>query len=355
VSVANPPQSSIAGRAKAISDPVIGVDVGGTKISIGVMRAGVLSEQVLLQTECSDQGALIDQLVKAVKDTAGKTEGETVAVGIGIPSVIEFATGRVRSSVNIPLRDVPLRDVLQEGLGGLPVYVDNDATCAALAEAHDEQGNLDIGDLVMFTVGTGVGGGIIIDGRVYRGVSGGAGELGHMIIAADMDFQAYPPDARFPRPGSLAALASGRALDHLANALATEHPASQLGRAAASGVHITGVQAVSAAQDGDPQAIAALEVIGQRLGIGIANVINIFDPEVVAIGGGVSKAAELLLGPAREIAQRFVLPGVGTSTEIRLARSGSDAGVRGAALLAAQELMREPSNDTADARSSQTR
>jgi glucokinase len=311
---------------------VIGVDVGGTKISVAPLGAPA----VVTPTDCEGAAELIDQIVDQVRLAADGRLPD--AVGVGIPSVIEFATGRVRSSVNIPLHDIALREELGRRLGTL-VFVDNDATLAALAEAHDEDGRLTARNLVMLTLGTGVGGGIVVDGRVYRGATGAAGELGHTMIAADpdRDYQTDPPaDAGFfPRPGSFEALAAGHVLDQLARESAAEHPDSALGRL---GFPVSGPDAVAAADDGDPDAIEILARLGRRLGIGIANVINTFDPDVVAIGGGVSAAGELLLGPAREAARAFVLPGVGTQTEIRIARAGPDAGVRGAALLARGEL-----------------
>jgi glucokinase len=322
-----------------MSRDYIGVDVGGTKVSLSVMRDGTFSQPRLTATERSEGERLIAQLTQLISGEAASSGRDVAAVGLGIPSVIEFETGRVRSSVNVPLRDVPLREVLRERLG-LPVYVDNDGTCAALAEAHDEHGRLDVRDLVMLTVGTGVGGGIVIDGRIYRGATGAAGEIGHMIVGLRLD-DGVPEPTDFPQRGSLEALAAGRALDQLAAQAAAAHPDSALGRAAAGGEAVAGPDAVKAAQEGDRRAIDAIAELGARLGVGIANAINIFDPEVVAIGGGVSAAGDLLLGPARDTARRFILPGVGTRTEIRLARSGPQAGVRGAALLAAQELERE--------------
>src|SRR5207302_3250089 len=129
---------------------------------------------------------------------------DLAAVGIGVPSVVEFATGRVVSSVNIPLTDVPLRQVLGERLG-VPVFVDNDATVAALAEAHDSELRLVARNLVMLTVGTGVGGGIVLGGRIYRGATGGAGEFGHTIVGLPLgdDARVPAPSKRFPQPISL--------------------------------------------------------------------------------------------------------------------------------------------------------
>lgn len=295
-------------------DRLIGVDVGGTKVSVAVLSGGELSEPTLEPTQLDSAEKLLDQLVAAVQRAAGD-EGMT-AVGLGVPSVVDWATGRVRSSVNIPLRDVPLREVLRERLG-VPVFVDNDASVAALSEAHEA----DVKNLVMFTIGTGVGGGVVLDGRLFRGTTGAAPELGHMVIGASLEDGEPEHRDRFPQPGSLEALASGRALD-------------QLGRERG---YSEGRAVVDAAQRGEAKAREALSLLGHRLGIGIANAINAFDPELVAIGGGVSSAGDLLLEPARETARRFVLPGVGTRTEVRLARSGPEAGVRGAALLAGLE------------------
>ena len=269
--------------------------------------------------------------MRAVGEAAGGARVD--AVGLGVPSVVESASGRVRSSVNVPLADVPLREVLRERLG-TAVYVENDATVAALAEAHDERGALDVRQLVMFTIGTGIGGGIVIDGRVYRGATGAAGELGHTIIA--LDEQASRGEG-FPAPGSLEGLAAGHVLDRLAREAALAEPTGPLGGVLARSGVVAGPDLVAAAADGDSRSLAALALVGRRIGIGVANAINTFDPQVVAIGGGVSAAGELLLEPVRAAARQYNLPGVGTATQIRLARSGPAAGVRGAALLARSE------------------
>lgn len=317
-----------------MSAAFIGVDVGGTKVSLAVMRDEGFSEPYLEPTKSASSDELVDQLAELIGQEAGRAGDDVTAVGIGIPSVIEFESGLVRSSVNVPLRDIRLREVLGERVG-LPVFVDNDATCAALAEAHDDQGRLDVRDLVMITCGTGVGGGIVIDGRIYRGATGAAGEVGHMIIGLPLQ-EGVPEPTSFPQRGSFEALAAGRALDVIAAHAARQHPDSELAQLVPDGSR-AGPAAVKAAQAGDPVAIEAITTIGRRLGVGIANLINVFDPDVVAVGGGASAAGEMLLGPARATAERFILPGVGTRTEIRLARSGPQAGVRGAALLAAQE------------------
>jgi glucokinase len=311
---------------------LIGVDVGGTKVSVAALEGAELTGPHIAPTDQSEGGqALIDQIVRGVEEIRGP---EAAAVGVGVPSVVEFATGRVRSSVNIPLKDVPLRRVLTERLG-LPVFVDNDATVAALAEAHDESGRT-ANNLVMFTIGTGVGGGLVLGGRIYRGSTGAAPEMGHTLIGLDLRAGA-PRPGRFPQPGSLEALAAGRALDELGAETAEVDPGSALARVAAAGEKVTGHHVVEAAQGGDVPARRLLTILGERLGVGIANAINLFDPDEVVIGGGVAVAGDLLLEPARETALGYVVPGVGERTVIRLARWGVEAGVRGAALLAGQE------------------
>jgi glucokinase len=247
-------------------------------------------------------------------------EDDVAAIGVGVPSVVDFASGRAKTSVNVPFADVPLRTILRERLG-LPVFVDNDGACAALAEAHDGE-RVTTQNLCMFTVGTGVGGGLVLGGRVYRGATGAAAEIGHTLIGLDLA-SSVPAPAGFPQPGSLESYAAGPVLDRLG----------------AEQGYANGVEVVNAALDGDSKARALVDLIGRRLGIGIANAINTFDPDEVVLGGGVAaRAGALLLEPARATARGFVLPGVGEATEIRLARHGADAGVRGAALLAGLEL-----------------
>jgi glucokinase len=319
-----------------IDGQFIGVDVGGTKVAVATLEQGELGEPHVQPTDTSSADALLDQLVKGIRAVRGDN---AKAVGIGVPSVVEFATGRIRYSVNIPLADLPLRKMLTDRIG-LPVYVENDASCAGLAEAYDGD-QLVSPDLVMFTVGTGVGGGLVLGGKLYRGVTGAAPEMGHQIIGLDLSDGAPKPSAKFPQPGSLESLASGTELDRLALRFARDAPQSALGRALAEHGKVSGRDVVEAAKAGDDAAREALRLLGERLGVGIANAINIFDPREVVIGGGVSAAGNLLLEHARESARRFTLPGVGTETRIRLARRGPEAGVLGAALIAVQEWTEE--------------
>ncbi|MDQ6835755.1 MAG: ROK family protein [Actinomycetota bacterium] len=316
---------------------VIGMDLGGTKVALARLEGNDLGESIVEPTEDSSSETVVEQLARMIESARGE---DLRGVGIGVPSVVEFGAGRVVSSTNLPLADVALRDVLGERIG-VPVFVDNDANVAALAEAHDDELRMVARDVVMLTVGTGVGGGLILGGRIYRGATGGAGELGHTLIGMPLDGDVIEP-GDFPQMGSLEYAAAGHALDRLAAELARESPESALGRRLADGEKVDGEQAVEAARAGDQTASRTVEMWGERLGIGIANVINTFDPEEVVIGGGAARAGDLLLGPARRIAADFVLPGLGSRTLIRIARHGVRAGVLGAALLAVHELSDDP-------------
>lgn len=289
-----------------------GVDVGGTKVAVGLLDGTTLTPHDLEPTRTEAPEALLDQIARLVGGL-----GPVDAVGVGVPSVVRLTDGRVESSANIDaFRDVALRDALAERLG-VPVRVDNDANLAALSEAWGDDLELLHDSLVCVTVGTGIGGGAVIGGRPVHGSRTSAFELGHLTVAADLADGA-PPAADAPHPASLEHWASGRALDRLARE-----------RGFADGPAVT-----DAAQAGDPRAVDALRVLGERLGVGIASVVTLLEPGIVVVGGGVSRAGELLVGPAREAARRLLLPGLGSETEIRVAHHGPQAGLRGAALLA---------------------
>ncbi len=309
-----------------MAERYIGVDVGGTKISVAVLERGVLSDPHLVPTDTSSSGALVDQIAQVVQGAIDSGEGEA-AVGVGVPGVVDFVNGRIRWAPNIPADDVPLRDELSERCG-VRVVIDNDATVAALAEACDDAGEIIHPSLAMLTLGTGVGGGVVHEGRIFRGSTGAATELGHLLIALNMTEGVPDVASHFPLPGSLEREAAGRVLDRLG----------------ASRGYADGPAVVEAAQRGEPGAVDALRTLGERLGIGISCVLHAYEPEVVCIGGGVSAAGELLMEPARRVARAWTLPGVGERAEIRLARWGPGAGVRGAALLAKQEIGTTPTS-----------
>jgi glucokinase len=305
----------------------IGLDVGGTKVAAALVVDGSVVERLSEPTEKSSSEALTAQMARLA---GALRTPDTTAVGAGVPSAVEWTTGRVMASVNVPFDNWPLREHLAAATG-LPVAVDNDAKVAALAEAYRADGSV-VPNLVMFTIGTGVGGGLVIDGRPYRGATGGAGHLGHEIVAGSPE----PPRTAtsFPRPDTLEAQAAGPVLDELAAQLA-ESGTGALHKLRAEGKAVAGPDAVVAAHAGDAEAINLLDRFAGRLAPGVANAIHAFDPDEIAIGGGVADGAgELLLSPLKRHVAPLILPGIGTQTTIRLARHGQDAGVVGAAILA---------------------
>jgi glucokinase len=318
---------------------VFGVDVGGTKVAAGAVVGTRIEESVEHPTELSSATALLDGIAGAVGELTERC-GKPEAVGIGMPSQIDFATGTVVASVNIPLQGVPLRQELGERFG-VPVFVDNDANCAALAEAYLVP-DPPAWELVMLTLGTGVGGGIVLDGKIFRGSTGLGAELGHIVI--DPRAPGTAAAGEFPRPGSLEWLCSGTGIEREATRRGSAEPDSALGRIHAAGGRVTSPDAVAAAREGDAEALAVFACHAQWLGMGIASVVNTFEPERVVIGGGLSAAAELFLDAAREEAARWSLPKLWERVTVELARGGPGAGMLGAGLLAAHELAR--SGDT---------
>jgi glucokinase len=216
---------------------------------------------------------------------------------------------------------------------GIPVFVDNDANVAALAE-HRFGAAKGTTDAVMLTIGTGIGGGVIIDGEVYRGATGAASEPGHMVI----DFDGPPCQGNCPNHGCLETFASGTALGREGREAAEANPESALGSVLAEGGVIDGKAVTDAANDGDPVAVAVVEEAGRRLGAGLSGLANIFEPEVIVIGGGVTKViGELMVAPAREELRARALPPM-NKTPVRMAELGTEAGMVGAAEMARLEL-----------------
>jgi glucokinase len=245
--------------------------------------------------------------------------------------MIDRRTGRSRLAINLDLGDVPFAAVMSERLG-LPCVVDNDGNLAALAE-HRAGAAVGAHNVVALTIGTGIGGGLILDDRLYRGSIGTGAELGHIVIDAD----GPRCQGNCPNHGCLEALASGTALEREAARIGAEQPDSGLGRAVAAGAAPLGPVVSELAWDGDAAALAVLELIGTRLGTACASLANIFNPDVIVIGGGVIAAGERLLAPARAELRRRALPPCLDGVALVPARFGIEAGMLGAAVLALSE------------------
>ena len=310
----------------------IGVDLGGTKMLVGVLAG---TEALWESREAStgqNQDELVELLVREICE-ARDARPDAVAVGLGIPATIDHATGVAVSAVNLPLADLPIRDLVSERVG-LPVFVDNDANVAALAEQLYGAGR-GSSDVVMLTIGTGIGGGLILGGEVYRGSTGAGAELGHTVIQAD----GPPCQGNCPNHGCVEALASGTALGREGRAAAESAPDSALGKALAEGKEVDGKLVTDAALAGDETAIGVFELIGGRLGVACSSFANIFQPSAIIVGGGVMAAGDLLLDPVRrEVRERALRPM--NETPILEATLGNDAGVIGAAALARVEAER---------------
>jgi glucokinase len=311
----------------AADGSVLGVDVGGTKIAVGAVRGAAARNRVEHPTELTSTSALLDGLEATVNEVIS-TAGRPAAIGVGVPSQIEYSTGMVETSVNIPLTGVPLRAELGRRFG-VPVFVDNDANCAALAEAQ----LLQCDHLVMLTLGTGVGGGVIVGGRIFRGAHGLGAELGHFAVNADGP---HCP-GNCPNSGCLEAYCSGQALERDATELAEDKPGSRLAHALDDG-KVSGRELVTAAEEGDPDALLIFDRFARMLGVGIAGYVNVFQPEHLVIGGGLSRASHLFFQRAVQGAAARALPALWRRTHVSLARGGADAGVIGAGVLAAQEV-----------------
>jgi glucokinase len=307
---------------------VIGLDAGGTKLLAGALAGDAeIRHRVYRRWGGGDQDEVLATMVEAVAEVTAAA-GPTDAVGFGIPSLVEQATGLSVSSVHLPLDGVPFRDVMAARLG-VPVFVDNDVNLAALAEQRVGAAR-GARVVVMLTVGTGIGGAIVIDGEVFRGADGAAGELGHVTVDCD----GPPCQGDCPNRGCLEVMASGTAIGLEGERVARELPASALGRALAQGVPVTGEVVTDLALRGDLEAQGVLDLIGRRLGGGLVGIVNTFNPEVVVVGGGASRAGELLLEPARRVVAECALRPSRDTARIVPAALGEDAGMIGAALFA---------------------
>jgi glucokinase len=295
---------------------VIGVDVGGTKILAGLIdESGKVLERVQIASPTSSTDALLAGLDQVVEKLLS---AEVAAIGFGIPSNIDQRSGMVLGTVNLPLAGLCFRKRMHEHFQ-LPVGIDNDANVAAIAEWKAGAGR-GASDLVMITLGTGVGGGLILRGKPYRGSVGAGAELGHMVVLQD----GPPCYGNCTGRGHLEALASGYA--------ATLAARKELGP------DVDARKLVELARGGDEQALSLLHRIGESLGAAFGSFVNIFNPELIVVGGGFAAAGELILAPARERMAAESLPGMAELTRVVIAELGPDAGMIGAGYVAFEAL-----------------
>jgi len=314
---------------------VIGMDAGGTKLLGGVVGADlVVHHRVHRRILGLDQAELVETIVDAVEE-ARAAAPDVEAVGFGIPALVRPQTGSVMVSNHLPLDRLPFKALMSERLD-MPVAVDNDSNLAIFAE-HRAGAARGADDVVMLTLGTGIGGGLLFGGEVYRGSVGAAAELGHIVV--DPDGPECPGDC--PGRGCLEAFASGNAIGRAGQAAARQAPESSLGKALAQGREITGGLVTELAHDGDEQALEILAEAGRWLGLGIVTLVNALNPELVIVGGGAGQAGDLLLAPAREVLSERALPPNRELVTLVRAGFGTEAGMMGAAMIAL-DLFKEP-------------
>ncbi|MBI2847671.1 MAG: ROK family protein [Chloroflexi bacterium] len=316
--------------------PVLAIDLGGTKIIAALIsRQGEMLAREYSLTHASDgPEAVIGRLFSAIEhvlDSQRMPSSQLHSISLAIAGAIDSSNGIVTLSPNLPgWRNVPLKSIVEEKYG-VKTFLLNDANAAALGE-HRFGAGKGAKNLIYMTVSTGIGGGIIINGELYEGASGGAGEIGHMII--DMN----GPKCNCGNTGCLEMLASGTAVAREAiRRLGQGEESALTGMVEGNLENITAEIVGTAAQNGDGLALEVVNQAATYLGVGLTNLVNIFNPEVVVIGGGLVKMGDLLLGPARRVVRERAFPLLVRAVRIVTARLGDDTGVFGAAVFAYQQ------------------
>jgi glucokinase len=320
--------------------PVLAVDIGGTKIMTALFTSGgkMIAREVSPTLAGESAPAVIERICRAIDSILEGNNIETARVaGIGVAcaggidstnGVVVTPSPNIRNLVNVPLAEI-LREKFRVG-----AFIVNDASAAALGE-HLYGAGRGVKNLVLFTLGTGIGGGIIADGRLYLGARGGAGELGHMTVAAD------GPVCGCGNTGCLEMLASGRAVERDAiSRLQKGVKSSLLDMVDGKIENVTAEQVGEAARNGDPLALEVLARAAYYLGIGMVNVVNIFSPEMVVCGGGMAELGDLLIGPGRRMVNERAFSISSQAVRIVTAELGNEAGVYGAAAFARERMTR---------------
>jgi glucokinase len=322
-----------------MSEYVFSVDVGGSKIlSALVARDGKVVAEELEQTAALDKfDAVLRQIRMAyqalVKRAEAGPDSRPLAVSLAIAGAIDLNNGVVTESPNLPQwQDVPLRSMVEEALG-LQTFMINDANAAALGE-HTHGAGRGTRNMVFITVSTGIGGGLIINGDLYQGCNGAAGEIGHMVIDVD------GPLCGCGNYGCLEALASGTAIARDAADRIALGTYSSIPKFTNSGGTITAAAVAAAAKQGDPLANEIVSRAAHYLGMGLVSVVNVFNPEMVVIGGGVAQMGDMLLNPARQVVRENAFRIAADAAQIVQAQLGARAGVVGASTYAWRQLKR---------------
>jgi glucokinase len=310
----------------------IGLDVGGTKIAGGVVDAeGHIIERLRpIVSQATERDGTLSALSAAIADLRGR-HPDVEAIGVGAAGMVDWPTGHIRWAPNNAYRALSLRQLLQESTG-LTTVVDNDANTAAWAEARLGR---DAAYMAFLTVGTGIGGGLILNGQLFRGKTGIGAEVGHLVVDPGGDQRCGCGNV-----GCLEALASGTALGRYGREEAMSSPAGLLAVLAGGPEHVTGQTVLAAARQANPTALALFQKVGHWLGVGIASLVNLYDFELIVIGGGVADAGDLLFAPTRASFSEYLFASDHRQLpEIVPAQLCVDAGWIGAAVLALDQSL----------------
>lgn len=312
---------------------IAGVDLGGTTTKIAfVTMEGEIIAKWEIPTDNSNEGQNItSNIAKSIDEKLrelGQSKDSLLGAGMGAPGPVDYQKGVILNAVNLGWKDnFPLQSSLEEATG-LPAEIENDANCAALGEMWKGAGN-GAKDVVCVTLGTGVGGGVIANGNIVRGVNGAAGEIGHITA---IPFGGAPCNCG--KTGCLETVASATGIVRLAKEeLSTEGAAGQLAEVLAASGNFTAKDVFDSARNGDVLANKVLEAVSCHLGLTLAAIASTTNPEKIVLGGGVSKAGTILLDAVNEAFAKFAFKPVQKSTKLALATLGNDAGVIGAAWL----------------------
>ena len=312
-----------------MNDTVIAADLGGTNLRMAVVdREGSLLYRSTRQTRgVADSEVLVEDIVEAARECLAAVTGSVAAMGIAVPATIDFAAGIPKSSPNIPaLNGLDIPRILSERLG-VKTVLDNDGTAAAVGE-HWLGATQNTGNSICVTLGTGVGGGLILDGKPYRGIDGTAGEIGH--IGVEKDGHPCGCGSR----GCLEQYSSATAIVRIAGELGSKYPDSCL--AGKKGFSATDLYEAGTASDG--LALEVFSIMGSYLGMALADLVNVLNPETIVIGGGVAGAWDLFIGPLSDEILRRSFPEPAERVKLIRAKLGDDAGILGVARLAFSAL-----------------
>jgi glucokinase len=325
-------------RTEKQANPVLAVDLGGTKMIIAVISADgrILARERCLTLAEEGPQSVITRLFAVIDDilgTQGMSPSQLSGICLGVAGVIDIKRGWLVSGPHLPgWSNVPLRDMVKEKYG-IPSFLLNDASAAALGE-HRYGAGQGTKDLILLTVGTGIGGGIIIDGRLYQGAVGTAGEIGHMTIDVNGTRDVCG------NVGCLETLVSGPAIAAEVRRRLENGEKSSLREMANGRLEDITAEAVgAAARSQDALALSVISRVGTYLGVGLVNVVNIFNPEMIIIGGGVAGMGDMLLEPARRVVAERAFPLSARTVRIVPARLGDEAGLLGAAAYARESVM----------------